>query len=124
MLANKVSLTLKSSFVFFQFHPRDDLRCYLCRLLFCFCFRYRCSFPLYLIPLVMKKFLGLDLKKGKICSPCYYTPTTFIIKLLGFWTHFNPLNLVCINDIDSLTIPGIHEVPHAEVLQYINSILV
>ena len=25
-------------------------------------------------------------------------------------THFNPLNLVCINDIDSLTIPGIHEV--------------
>ena len=33
-------------------------------------------------------------------------------------------NLVCINDIDSLTIPGIHELPHAEVLQYINSNLV
>ena len=62
----------------------------------------------------MEKFLGLDLKKGKICSPCYYTPTTFIIQLLE--TLFNPLNLVCINDIDSLTIPD----THAEVLQYIN----
>ena len=41
-------ITLKLSFVFFQFHRRDDLRCYLCRLLFCFCFRCRCSFPLVL----------------------------------------------------------------------------
>ena len=38
------------------------------------------------------------------------------------WTHFNSLNLVCCTDIDSLTIPGIHEVPHAEVLQYKESL--
>ena len=35
-----------------------------------------------------------------------------------------PTPILSINDIDSLTIPGIHEVPHAEVLQYISSILV
>ena len=38
------------------------------------------------------------------------------------WTHFNPFNLVCITDIGSLTIPGIHEVPRPEVPRYKESL--
>ena len=69
----------------------------------------------------MEKFLGLDLKKARYAR---HIITHQRHSYISYWTDFNPLNLVCINDIDSLTIPGIHEVPHAEVLQYINSILV
>ena len=56
------------------------------------------------------------------------TPTTCIIQLL-YWIYFNPFNLDItdnISDIDSLslTIPGtcIHEVPHADLLQYKESL--
>ena len=39
------------------------------------------------------------------------------MELLKDLPFFNPFNLV-FSDIDSLTVPGIHEVPRAEVLRY------
>ena len=67
----------------------------------------------------MDKFLGLEIRseEGKICSPCYCTPTTCIIQLLDLLQSFQ-FRIRFYTDIDSLNIPGIHEVPHADVLQF------
>ncbi|GFO06838.1 Zinc finger bed domain-containing protein 4 [Plakobranchus ocellatus] len=44
------------------------------------------------------------------------------MELLKELPFFNPCNLVVITDTGSLTIPGIHDVPHTEILRYKESL--